>query len=61
MIYHDTRLLLTVEFAENGSLFKYLHEEHRCPEPALGLRWAKEIATGTMMYTHTVYMHMWPQ
>ena len=39
------------EFAENGSIYDYIHEEHKKPPLSQILLWAAQVAEG---------MYLWP-
>ena len=34
------------EYAENGSIFDYIHKKHKQPSLTQSLQWAKEVAAG---------------
>ena len=44
-------ILIVTEFAENGSLFNYLHKEKQVPTVAQSLDWALQVAQG-MQHLH---------
>jgi len=35
------------EFAENGSIYDYIHKEHKQPSLVQRLKWANEVVEGT--------------
>jgi len=35
------------EYAENGSIYDYIHKKHEQPSQRQNLQWAKEVAEGT--------------
>jgi len=41
-------LNIFTEFAENGSIFDYIHKKHKQPSLMQSLQWAREVAEGTI-------------
>lgn len=47
-LFHYSILNFFTEFAENGSIFDYIHKKHKQPSLTQSLQWAKEVAEGTI-------------
>ena len=46
-IYFTTNVvILFLEFAENGSIYDYIHKEHKEPTLEQSVLWAKEVTEG---------------
>ena len=46
---HGLLQILFPEFAENGSIFDYIHVNHKQSSLAQRLLWLKQVAEGTVM------------
>jgi len=53
MIFTALCLNFLSEFAENGSIYDYIHQEHKQPSLTQRLLWAKEVAEGGLSDTVT--------
>ena len=49
-LFHCSKLNFFTEFAENGSIFDYIHKKHKQPSLTQSLQWAKEVAEGTICW-----------